>query len=533
MDVIESGIAAQAPASSASTATPENGAGTELFGSFLLGQEEFALPAGSIREVVACPARLTPIPLAPAWLDGVFTLRGTVIPVINLGRIFDPAAPAADAAHRVAIVDRDGVPVGILFHATGEILRIRPEQRSTLHYRQGGPHGIIAGAIQQDDGRRLIRILDPGAVIAIENLPQVRALRAGRGDAGDQRFRRQAQRRQCVAFRVAGASFAFDMAAVQEIMAVPELKESVLASRLCLGWMSLRGRTVPVVRFEALLRPDAPPSSAPSSPAPNQRVVVARIGDTPIGLLVDSVDDMFGFFPDDVLPIPLLGRARAGMFRGCIGRDADANGTAGETGGDTILLDHDAVFSGAELQEITQGHAALYGADGGTTRVANEAASRRRVYIAFAISHAYAVEIGQVREIIGLPEQLVQTPGMPPFVHGLLNLRRQMITLVDPRRVYGMPDAADRVDARVLVIERGEERIGVVVDAVDSIVTVADAHRLRAPRMLHGAADDALQGGLQEVIELPGAGVGETRTLGVFDVDAFLGRLQREMGAAA
>ncbi|MGN6702622.1 MAG: chemotaxis protein CheW, partial [Burkholderiaceae bacterium] len=295
-------------------------------------------------------------------------------------------------------------------------------------------------------------------------------------------------------------------------------------------WMSLRGRTVPVVRFEALLRPDC----ALPAPSPDQRVVIARIGDAPIGLLVDSVDDIFGFFPDDVLPIPLLGRARAGMFRGCITRDAK---TAADTGGDTILLDHDALFSGAELQEITQGHAALYGAEAGaghaTRQAAGEAASRRRVYIAFAIGHAYAVEIGQVREIIGLPEQLVQAPGMPPFVHGILNLRRRMVTLVDPRRLYGMPDAAERMDARVLVIERGDECFGVVVDAVDSIVTVADAHRLRAPKILHGAADDALQGGLQEVIELPGVPAGETRTLGVFDVDAFLARLQREMGVAA
>ena len=51
----------------------------ELFGSFHLGGDEFALPASCIREVVNYPAKVTALPLSPAYLEGMFTLRGSCL----------------------------------------------------------------------------------------------------------------------------------------------------------------------------------------------------------------------------------------------------------------------------------------------------------------------------------------------------------------------------------------------------------------------------------------------------------------------
>lgn len=98
----------------------------ELFGSFLLGTDEFALPAMCIREVVNFPERMTVVPLAPYYLEGMFTLRGSVIPVVNLARLFDASAPAGEASHKIAIIEHQDVLVGLLVHAIGDVLRVRP-----------------------------------------------------------------------------------------------------------------------------------------------------------------------------------------------------------------------------------------------------------------------------------------------------------------------------------------------------------------------------------------------------------------------
>ena len=518
MPSTDSGDCALAKASAiAATALRNAAATTELFGSFFLGLDEFALPANSIREVVNYPDKVTPIPLSPPFLDGIFTLRGTVIPVLNLGRIFDPLAGKVDACHKIAIIDHQQMQVGIVFHATGEILRVRAEQRSDLLYRDSGTHGVIGGTIRLDDGARLLQILDPEALISIENIPQVLALKSAGRQVETDHFHLQAERRQCVSFCVGGTVFAFEMSAIREIIDVPELKSSVLASKLCIGRINLRGSAVAVVDFAKLLNISGAHASAA------RRIVIARIGDASIGLLVDSVDNIFSFFPGDVLPIPLLSKARAGMFGGCIHKEGI---------GAVIFLNHEEIFSSNEIIDITRGHSDLYQQENAVVVDPSKASGngQRRVYITFRMGNTYALEIKKIREIIDFSSDMIKPPSMPLFVAGILNVRRQMVTILNLRCLYQMEALADLSSTKILVIERGDERFGLMVDAVENIVTVSDSDRMPTPRLMRSNASGDMRSEMQEVIELTGVDA-QRQTLSVFEIDIFLERLSREMAA--
>jgi purine-binding chemotaxis protein CheW len=508
--------------------TPEAAAAapaTELFGSFVLDTDEFALPAHCIREVVNLPDKITALPLSPPFLAGVFTLRGTVIPVVNLGRVFSPAARAPDPSDKIAILDYQGVLIGLLFHATGEILRVRPEQRSTLSYASGEVPGVVAGTILLDCGARLLQVLDPAALVRIENVPQVLALQgAARRDAG----RRQGERRQCVSFRVGSSSFAFEMAAIQEIIRVPELQPSILHSALCLGRINFRGSQVAVVDFTALLQTVAPPEGDPAARVygPEQRIVIARIDDATIGFLVDSVDNIVNFYNEDVMAIPLLSKARAGMFGGCISRPEL---------GEIIFLNHREIFSSSEIQEMRAGHANLYPKDeaAGKAQQLEARRSQRQVYITFALENTFAVEIKQVREIIDFSDAITRPPGMPDFMRGILNLRQRMISVIDLRSLYRMPALDDPSRAKILVIERGEERYGLMVDAVENIMTVNDNRRFAAPKMMRAASTGSdPRSEMDEVIDIDGDGDSH-QTLSVFECERLLAKLAREMPVLA
>jgi purine-binding chemotaxis protein CheW len=499
----------------------------QMYGSFLLDEEEFALPALSIREVVNFPDRIVPIPLSPPYLEGIFTLRGMVIPVVNLRRLFDPDAAMADRAQKIAIVDHEHIQVGLLFDSTGEILRVRPEQHSILKYEGKNAQGVISGTIQtrqlndggraseksNDDGR-LLQILDPFALLHIENIPQVLERRIAGRKADASRFQLQAERRQCVSFHVGGSVFAFEMAAIREIINVPELQSSVLNSRLCAGSFHFRGGIVPVVNFAALLKAE----SAEQAHSSDSRLVVARIGTVSVGFLVDSVDDIIKFFPDEVLPIPLLSKARAGMYRGCILR---------QQGGEVILLDHESIFSSTEIVDMNRGHANLFQDKAGIKEEVRKKVNRR-VYLTFRLDNAFAVEILQIREIIEYSDNINKPPGMPPFMRGIMNLRQQMITVVDMRLLYGMPPLASQKTAKILILERGDERFGLVVDDVESIVTVSDSDRYPLPKMMAYSMPPGLRGEMEEVVDLPGE-ADARRTFSVFRCDTFLARLAREM----
>jgi purine-binding chemotaxis protein CheW len=456
---------------------------------------------------------MTIVPLAPHYLEGMFTLRGSVIPVVNLARLFQPDAPAGQAVHKIAIIEHQDVLVGMLVHAIGDVLRVRPEQRASLQYA-AGQSGVVAGTILLDQGRRLIQVLDIERLIRIENVPQVLALRGPASEQRQRHLRAVGERRRAISFRAAGAHFALDMQAIQEIGPVPELQSSVLNSKLCLGRMHFRGSQVAVVDF-ATLAGGAPAAAAPADAggeggaASARRVLVARIDGATIGFLVDSVESIVHFAKDEVMPIPLLSKTRSAMFAGCVARPGED---------DVILLDHAGIFSRAEIGELQQGIRNLFPAEGQGEAVRKNAG--RKVYLSFGVGELYALELKQVREIIDCSGDISQAPGMPAYVRGILNLRGSLVTLVDLRRLCGMPSADAAQPGKVLVIERGAERFGLIVDSVNDIVTVDDAKRYATPSLMRKPDDEGLQSACAEVLELA-----DGHSVCLLDPDRLLARL--------
>lgn len=488
-------------------------AGMETVGTFFLDGQEFALPADSVREVVAMPERITRIPLSPDCLEGIFTLRGAAIPLLNLGRIFNADGPRAHGGQRVAIVDHEDVQVGLVFDATGEVLRVRPEQRASLRY-EGAP-GVVAGAITLEGGARIVQMLDAAALVSIDNVPQVRAHSSVARDAWRMRFLRQAQGRKCISFTVGGLRFALAMEAIQEIMRVPELLPSVMLGRLCKGWINLRGAPVGVVDFNALLQ--CPHGLGDED---ERRVLVVRVHGEQLGLVVDAVDDIRPYFDTDILPIPMLGTARGAMYRGCL---------PSQEQGDILFLDHERLFSDAEIAEICAGHRRLYAQEASAASAAAKRAGARRVYLAFSLDTGWAADIGQVREIVDFAGPVTRPPGMPGCVHGMMQVRQQMVCVIDLRRLYGMAALEDGAGRRILVLEHEGERFGLIVDRVDTILSLPDSQRRPSPQLLRANGPQDMRRDSAEVLEVPGID-GEQDVLTLFDKERFLGSLREQLG---
>ena len=68
----------------------------EKFVVFFLDDELFAVSAAAVAEIVR-PLEFTPLPNSPAWLLGIANLRGQIISVLNLSKIFNKPAVAAGA----------------------------------------------------------------------------------------------------------------------------------------------------------------------------------------------------------------------------------------------------------------------------------------------------------------------------------------------------------------------------------------------------------------------------------------------------
>ena len=94
-----------------------------LLGCFEVGGLTVAIDVVQLREVVRHrPA--TPLPGAPASIEGVIDLRGTLVPVVDLGRLLGGEPLRASRRSRIAVAEVDGIAIGLAVDAAIQILAV-------------------------------------------------------------------------------------------------------------------------------------------------------------------------------------------------------------------------------------------------------------------------------------------------------------------------------------------------------------------------------------------------------------------------
>lgn len=108
-------------------------------------------------------------------------------------------------------------------------------------------------------------------------------------------------------------------------------------------------------------------------------------------------------------------------------------------------------------------------------------------------SEEYGVDISQVQEIIRLVE-ITHVPRAPRFMEGVINLRGQLIPIIDLRTRFGMPRIAATKSTRIVVTEIGTKRVGIVVDSVSEVLNIPIEQVEDAPEMVAGVGTEYIQG---------------------------------------
>jgi len=80
----------------------------------------------------------------------------------------------------------------------------------------------------------------------------------------------------------------------------------------------------------------------------------------------------------------------------------------------------------------------------------------------------YAVETSQVKEIIRA-EEITAMPNAPEFIEGVINLRGQITTIINLRKLFGMESKPVDNETRIIVFERNGLTIGMMVDIVTEV----------------------------------------------------------------
>ena len=106
------------------------------------------------------------------------------------------------------------------------------------------------------------------------------------------------------------------------------------------------------------------------------------------------------------------------------------------------------------------------------------------LFLGFAVGdQAYAVRIPSVREILKVP-RLYSMPKVPAFVKGVMDLRGQILPVVDLKERLDL-GSVDLKKGRVVVLNAGKTALGFLVDQVREVFSVAPSALKSAPEVFH------------------------------------------------
>jgi purine-binding chemotaxis protein CheW len=103
-------------------------------------------------------------------------------------------------------------------------------------------------------------------------------------------------------------------------------------------------------------------------------------------------------------------------------------------------------------------------------------------------SEAYGIEIRFVTEIVGI-QPVTQVPEVPGYVKGIINLRGQVIPVIDMRLRFGKEEVGYTDRTCIIVIEIRNIPVGLIVDGVSEVIRISEDQIVPAPSYQSGMQD--------------------------------------------
>jgi purine-binding chemotaxis protein CheW len=451
--------------------------GTQQFVTFIAGDEVFAADMVPVKEIIRVP-EVVRVPLAPAALEGLANLRGKVLPIISLRRLFGFPELSHDDSTRALVVDV-GQPLGFVVDRVSSVVGV-----DSSHIEDVGSikttvnTEVLSSLIKDVGGHAMIMVLDFAKLIERE-FSQIAAISKNTSGAGAVQANTQSEEEdssdelQLVSFDVDGQEYAIAIEDVQEIVQVPEAVIHVPRSEShVLGVMTLRSRLLPLVNLRsmfALPHRDVDEKS---------RIVVLTLGGVSVGVVVDAVSEVLRVSRSGVDALPAM-LAREGNLAEVTSICRLDNGkrlvsivTARNLFGHSVIKEALSAVNESELES-----------DREDTRQDDNLDDDEQVVIFRLDKEEFGAPIASVQEIVRVPEELVRVPRAPSFVEGVINLRGTVLPVIDLRLRLGL-EQVERTDRqRIMVFLIADVRTGFIVDQVAEVLRIPKAAIEPAPQL--------------------------------------------------
>lgn len=115
-------------------------------------------------------------------------------------------------------------------------------------------------------------------------------------------------------------------------------------------------------------------------------------------------------------------------------------------------------------------------------------------YVTFRLDdETYGLNVMQIQEVLRYTE-IAPVPGAPDYVLGIINLRGNVVTVIDTRCRFGLAEAEVTDSTRIVVMESANQVMGILVDSVAEVVYLKSSEIETAPNVGNEESAKFIQG---------------------------------------
>lgn len=431
----------------------------QLFASFVLDHKqglEIALRAEHVTEATSIHGTIQKLPGSIPFLEGVMHLRDDVIPVINLKKRLGLSDFQYDTEAKVAVVNLMDHRFGLIFEDIKEVFGARPEAITPVSKVLQTEDQIISALINIEPGKRAVELLD------LNHLFKGDLQEDGPLGKSEAQNTQPITYSRFVAFECAGQEYGVPVDLAREITFCTEINE-LFKTGMTAGAIDLRGKTIPVLNTQALL------SGENESQYPiteDTRILILSSEDCTVGLVVDEIKEILSIPDKKILPFPA---GENGNVTGLFPRSSTAN---------TILLNMqnlvcDHIENIKSMARIGDNDTAME--EQATLNTTSHHLITENCYLVFAIEKNFAIEIKDVKEIIE-NNTMMKIPKAMGYTKGVINLRGEVVPVVDLREFYGYGSQKDKALGKLIICNAHGQTVALEVDQIVTIYKQEQFH---------------------------------------------------------
>ena len=109
------------------------------------------------------------------------------------------------------------------------------------------------------------------------------------------------------------------------------------------------------------------------------------------------------------------------------------------------------------------------------------------------MGETYGINVMQVQEVLRYSE-IAPVPGAPSYVLGIINLRGNVVTVIDTRHRFGLAPGEITDNTRIVIIEADKHVVGILVDSVAEVVYLRQSEIETAPNVGNDDSAKFIQG---------------------------------------